>query len=177
MTSKLTDVKLRNWLNKRPPHRFATPDGAVSGLSLRVGPQAMTFTLKLRVTGEGGRTARGHQRKGKTHRITLGEYPATTLEAARSLANTYLDQAKKGVNPVQALEGTATARGLTVKALSDSFIEDYVKMRELRAFAKYEAAIRVHIVPRLGQVNAEILTREQVHHARGIAPHDHLGAR
>ena len=79
MTSKLTDVKLRHWLKKRPSRRFAAPDGAVSGLSLRIGPQAMTFTLKLRVSGEGGMTARGHQRKGRTHRVTLGEYPATTL--------------------------------------------------------------------------------------------------
>ena len=78
-------------------------------------------------------------------------------------------------------ESTATARGLTVKALSDSFIEDYVKMRELRVYAKYEGAIRVHIVPRLGEVNAEMLTREQVREAvkhamvpkaRGIGPKD-----
>jgi integrase len=117
---------------------------------------------EARVKGEGGVTPRGHQQAGRVHRLTLGEYPAVTLERARSLANTYLDQAKHGVNPIHALEGAATSRGLSIKALSDSFLEDYVRMRELRALAKYAGAIRVHIVPRLGEVNAELLTREHV---------------
>lgn len=181
MSTRLTDVKLRAWLKRRPPKRFASPDGAVPGLSLRVGPGALAWSLKLRVKGEGGVTARGHQRAGKVHRLTLGEYPAVTLEAARSLANTYLDQAKQGINPVHALEGAATLRGLTIKALSESFLEDYVKMKELRALAKYSGTIRVHIRPRLGEVNAELLTREQVRatvkqvmvpRARGAGPKD-----
>ena len=181
MSSILTDVKLRAWLKKRPTQRFAAPDGSVPGLSMRVGPGALAWSLKLRVKGEGGVTERGHRRVGKVHRLTLGEYPAVTLEAARSLANTYLDQAKKGISPALALESAATASGLTIKALAESFIEDYVKMKELRALAKYEGAIRVHIVPRLGDVNAEMLTRERVREtvkqvmvrkARGSAPKD-----
>jgi hypothetical protein len=109
--SKLTDLKLRAWLKKRPPQRFAEPDGTVPGLSLRVGPYTMTWSLKLRVTGEGGVSQRGHQKKGKTCRITLGEYPDVTLDSARGTARTYWDQAKKGVSPVTALEGAATAGG------------------------------------------------------------------
>jgi len=122
----------------------------------------MTWSLKIRVTGEGGVSQRGHQKKGKTYRITLGEYPDITLDAARGIASTYWDQAKKGVSPVTALEGAATAGGLTVKALSDVFMTDYVTMRQLRAPNKYRFAIDVHIVPHLGDVLADRLTREEV---------------
>lgn len=165
MTTKLTDVQLRAWLKKRPSKRRPAPDGTVPGLSIRVGPQAMTWTLKLRVKGEGGVSARGFKIKGKMHRITLGEYPDVTLEAARGTANIYVDQAKKGISPVKALESAATAGGPTVAALGTTFIADYVKMRELRALRKYEMALDVHIVPLLGPKLADLLTREDVRDA------------
>src|ERR1700691_2009666 len=98
--NKLTDAKLRALLRSPPRARIALPDGSVAGLMLRIGPGAFTWSLKLRVAGEGGVSARGHQKKGKTHRVSLGEYPAVSLEAARATANTYLDQGKKGVSPI-----------------------------------------------------------------------------
>jgi hypothetical protein len=65
----------------------------------------------------GWRQQARRKKKGKTHRVTLGEYPAVTLEAARSTANAYIDQAKRGINPAKALEATASADGLTVRQL------------------------------------------------------------
>jgi integrase len=162
MSTRLTDAKLRSWIDKRPAERLAVPDGTVPGLTLRVGPQTMTWTLALRAKGEGGVSARGAQLKGRKQRITLGEYPAVTLEAARATANRCLDEAKKGASPVKALESLATAGGLTVAGLGATFITDYVKMRELRAARKYEMALEVHIVPLLGSILADLLTREQV---------------
>jgi hypothetical protein len=41
--------------------------------------------------------------------VTLGEYPALSIEGGRALANTYLDQAKKGISPVAALEASVAA--------------------------------------------------------------------
>jgi Arm DNA-binding domain len=102
--NKLTDAQLRAWLKSRPAGARDVPDGAVAGLALRLGPHSMTSSLKLRVTGEGGVTKRGRPKKGKTHRLTLGEYPTLTLDAARGTSNTYWDQAKKGISPVKALE-------------------------------------------------------------------------
>jgi integrase len=177
----LTDAQLRAWLKKRPAKSNAVSDGKVPGLSLRLGPFSMTWSLKLRVTGEAGVTRRGRPKKGKTHRLTLGEYPAITLDAARGTANTYWDQAKKGVSPAKALEQAATAGGLTVEALGKLFLDEYVKMRELRSFNKYNDAIRVHIGPRLGDHNVEMLGREDVRAAikkvmvkkeRGTDPRD-----
>ena len=165
---KLTDTALKAAL-KHKSHPASHPakaredliDGAVSGLALRLGPQAAVWSLILRVTGEGGVTQRGHQKKGKRRRISLGEYPTVSIEAARSLANQYLDQAAKGISPVAALELTATAGGPTVGALAAKFLDEYVRMKELRALLKYEGAIRVHILPHLGHVLADLLSRDQ----------------
>jgi len=162
---RLTDVAVRAALKQsRHSRRLDLADGAVSGLTLRLGPRHATWSLTIRVSGEGGVSRRGHTKKGKRVRVTLGEYPGITLEAARSLANGYLDQAKKGMSPARALERSATAGGLTVQQLSDRFLKEYVTMKELRALGKYEGALRVHIVPRVGDALADALTREQVRH-------------
>jgi integrase len=162
---RLTDAQLRAWLDHRPTDRRNIRDGAIPGLALRLGPSMMTFTLLLRVKGEGSVSDRGQKKNGKLQRVTLGEYPEITLDAARGLASTYLDQARRGISPVKALEAAATAGGLTVAQIAQTFIDDYAKMRELRALRKYEQAIEVHIVPHLGGILADELTREQVRDA------------
>lgn len=159
---RLTDLAVKAAVNRARRERFDLTDGAVPGLTLRLGSHHATWSLLVRVMGEGGVTRRGHPKKGKRVRVTLGEYPTTTLEAARSLANAYLDQARKGVSPAQALEDSATAGGLTVKGLSERFLSDYVQMKELRAVLRYAAALRVHVIPRIGDVLADRLSREQV---------------
>ena len=57
--SKLTDVALRAALKKAPSKRRELADGAVPNLSLRLGPGSATWTLKIRVAGEGGVSKRG----------------------------------------------------------------------------------------------------------------------
>ena len=162
---KLTDAALRAVVKNPPKNRRDLADGTVAGLMVRVGPGSATWSLKLRVVGEGGISKRGHKKKGKEQRVSLGEYPALSIERARALANTFLDQANGGVSPAAALERAATADGLTVRALSEKFLDDYVRMKELRALGKYETALRVHVVPQIGDVLADALSREQV---RGV---------
>jgi integrase len=179
--ARLTDAQLRAWVEQRPAQRITVKDGAIPGLTLRLGPSAMTWTLRLRVKGEGGVSTRGQQRNGKLHRVSLGEYPALTLGAARATASMYLDQAQRGMSPVKALEAAATSGGLTVRQLARAFIEEYAKVRGLRAIRKYEQAIAVHIVPHVGDILADRLTREDVRGAmnkarvkkpRGTGPKD-----
>lgn len=160
---KLTDTAIQAALAKKRRSRVDLADGACSGLTLRIGQtRGATWSLLFRVVGEGGISNRGHARKGIKHRISLGSYPEVSLEAARAKANSYLDQAKNGISPTEAMEQVATARGLTVKALAEKFIADYIRMRQLRSLLKYEGAINVHIIPGLGNVLAEVLNREQV---------------
>ena len=46
--------------------------------------------------------------------------------------------------------------------MAKAFIEDYVKIKELRSLEKYQQAIDVHIVPVLGRELAALVTRDEV---------------
>src|SRR3984957_16468241 len=160
--SRLTDTAWRTKLKERRESQGEIVDGAVPGLGVRVGRgPAATWSLVLRVRGEGGVSRRGFEKKGQRYRLTLGTYPAMSLEAARARANKFLAQANAGESPVAALE-RAAARGLTVAALSERFLEDYARSKNLRSTGKYAQAIMTHILPHLGQVSVDELNREQV---------------
>ena len=93
---RLTDTAIRAALTRSRERRIDLADGAVAGLTLRLGrTRGATWALVFRVVGEGGVTDRGHARKGQKRRISLGNYPEVSLEAARALANSHLDSAKK----------------------------------------------------------------------------------
>jgi integrase len=156
---KLTDVALRALLKNPPRERQDVQDAATPGLKLRIGPGAATWSLIYRVKGEGGVSARGFKKRGKRHRLTLGEYPEVTLEAARATAQGYLDQAARGVDPGLALERAATAGGLTVEELGKKFRTDYIELKKLRSGAKYLNSIDTHINPSVGSKLADLLTR------------------
>ena len=160
--NKLTDVGIRAALAKPRTGRVELPDGAVPGLTLRIGKtRGATWSLMIRVFGEGGMTDRGHGLMGPKRRLTLGSYPQVSLHAARAKASSYIDQARRGESPVEALERVATGR-LTVEGLAEKFLSDYVYLKQLRAGRKYELAIRTHIIEGVGRVLADMLTRDQV---------------
>jgi integrase len=160
---RLTDTALKSELRKERVAQEELVDGSVPGLTVRVGGgAAATWSLVLRVAGEGGVSRRGLQLKGRRRRVTLGTYPAMGIEAARAKANEYRAQAKKGESPAVSLEQAATAGGLTVQALSQRFLEDYARSKELRSARKYEQAILTHIRPNIGRVLVDVLDREQV---------------
>ncbi len=138
-------------------------DGSVPGLSVRIASCGLaTWDLRLRVAGEGGVNRNGRSLAGKKIRVGLGHYPAVSLHAARAKANLLIEQAKQGINPKTALQASATAGGLTVRALSDDFLKNYVHSRNLDSAKNYENAFAVHINPMVGDRLAELLTREQV---------------
>lgn len=102
--NKLTDVRIRAVLAKPRAGRVELVDGAVPGLVLRIGKtRAATWSLMIRVAGEGGVTGRGRALMGPKRRLTLGIYPHVSLHAARAKASEYIDQAKRGESPVEAL--------------------------------------------------------------------------
>lgn len=160
--NRLTDVGIRAELAKPRSGRVELADGAVPGLTLRIGKtRGATWSLMIRVFGEGGITDRGHGLMGPKRRLTLGPYPQVSLHAARAKASAYIDQARRGESPVEALERVATGR-LTVEGLAEKFLTDYVYLKQLRAASRYEMAIRAHIIGGVGRVVADMLTRDQV---------------
>jgi integrase len=159
---RLTDTAVQAAISRAHAGTQELSDAAVPGLTLRVGRRVAAWSLMVRVTGEGGVTKRGLKKKGERTRISLGEYPTVSLAAARASANTYLEQANRGVSPAKALEASATAGGLTVRALGEKFLTDYVLMKELRSVVNYERALTVHVYPRIGDKLADLLTREMM---------------
>ena len=70
---RLTDTALKAELRKERVAQEELPDGSVPGLSVRVGGgTAATWSLVVRVSGEGGTSRRGLKLKGRRRRLTLG---------------------------------------------------------------------------------------------------------
>lgn len=163
MRKRLTDTRLQAELKKtRSSPQVDLADGAVPGLFVRFGRgDTATWSLQVRVSGEGGVSPRGHRLKGRKYRLTLGTYPQMSIEAARAKANELRDQAKTGESPVAALADGATAGGPTIRDLSETFLKEYVRSRELDSESKYQMAFDTHINPVVGDQLAELLTREQ----------------
>ena len=140
---RLTDLNLRSLLKSHRTGEELIPDGSVPGLSIRLFPGgAANWTFLVRVAGEGGVNATASDSSGRSIRISLGNYPEVTLQAARSRANHMADQAKRGVNPKDLLKETATAGSSTVADLSKDFLKQYVYSKELDSARKYEIAFR-----------------------------------
>jgi len=160
---RLTDLSLRALLKRNRTGEELTPDGSVPGLSIRLFPGgAANWTFLVRVAGDGGVNRHGRRLLGNKIRISLGNYPEVTLQAARARANHMADQANRGVNPKDLLKETATAGSSTVADISKDFLRQYVYSKELDSARKYEIAFSTHINPTVGDRLAELLTREEV---------------
>lgn len=160
---RLTDLKLKSLLQEPRAEEAEVADGSVSGLSVRLFPGgAANWALIVRVTGEGGVNKNGKPLLGKRVRVSLGNYPQVTLQAARAQANHILDEAKRGINPKRAMAQSATAYTLTVRQLSERYLRDYVHSKGLDSAKNYEMAFGTHIRPIIGDKLAELVTREEV---------------
>ena len=160
---RLTDLNLRVLLKTQRTGEELIPDGSVPGLSIRLFPGgAANFSFLVRVTGEGGVNKNGKRLLGRKIRISLGNYPQVSLQAARARANHMADQAKHGINPKDLLKEAATSGSLNVADLSKDFLKQYVYSKGLDSAPKYENALRTHINPKVGERLAELLTREEV---------------
>jgi integrase len=167
-STRLTDLSIRTLLKQERAEELEVPDGTVQGLFLRLSPAGgATWTQILRVVGEGGVNEHGKPLLGKRHRLSVmvagaSDYPAVSIEAARSVANGNRVLAKKGVNLKDGLRAAATAGTLTVREFSALYMREYVQSRELDCADLYQGAFDVHINPQIGDVLCELLSREDV---------------
>lgn len=160
---RLTDPVLKSYLSTPPSGLVTLPDGAIPGLSVRVGTGGtVNWSFLIRVKGEGGAKPSGRLLLGPKLRLNLGHYPEVSISAARAKAAQLLDLAKRGVHPRETLGPASAGAGLTVESLSREFLKHHVHSRELDSARKYELALSTHINPRIGRQLAERLTREQV---------------
>ena len=130
----------------RPPRtgREEYLDTVVPQLALRVTANgSKSFVLRTRVRGS-----------GRQVRITLGEYPATTLSEARDAAREALNAARRGTNPNEEKKRQADTlkqqQADSIKAVSDDFIKRYAKKRGNKTWRETQRILEKYVIPRWG---------------------------
>lgn len=95
------------------------------------------FGVKVNPTGRISFIAEGRVRKGKTRRITLGQYPALSLKDAKELATTNLSFMQKGIDPVIKERKEKARENALSKTLNDVF-SDYCSQKDLKPKTLYD---------------------------------------
>jgi len=80
---KLTDSVVQAAVRRASVGTQDLFDAAVPGLVLRIGLRVASWSLTVRVAGEGGTSARGFKKKGKRTRLNLGEYPTVCKHSSK----------------------------------------------------------------------------------------------
>jgi len=102
------------------------------------------------------RTNWGERRKPK-----IGQFGELTVEQARSIAQDWLADVRKGNDPSAAK--LAARMAPTVKELCEQFIEEYSKPRNKpRTVDTYQGYIDRHIIPAMGKMKVPDLTRADI---------------
>ncbi|CAM4311342.1 tyrosine-type recombinase/integrase [Bordetella muralis] len=98
---------------------------------------------------------------GERRKPALGQYGELTVEQARSLAQEWLAQVRRGGDP--AADKAAARKAPTVKELCAKFMEDYSKVRnKLSTQEGYQSVIDRNIVPLLGRMKVQEVKRPDV---------------
>ena len=95
------------------------------------------------------------------------------LLRARELARSYRTKVDEGIDPAKALKEAAN-RGTTVAEAAQRFLEEYAPGHlKPNSISGYEGSIKKHIIPGLGKIPIQDLTRDQVaawHRAKSAEP-------
>ena len=95
------------------------------------------FAVKVTPTGRISFIAEGRVRKGRSRRITLGQYPTLTMKEARDLAMHNLNKMQKGIDPVLKEREERGKELALAKTLNDIF-HDYLSQKSLKPKTKYD---------------------------------------
>ena len=94
-----------------------------------------------------------------SRRVTLGRHGELTAERARRKAAEVIDRIKQGADPVPA----APEAAFTVAALAERYLETHVAAScSAHTASLYRGSLSNHILPALGTVPIEAVTREHV---------------
>ena len=156
MAKKLTAPAVEKF-KPDPGKRLEKPDGVVDGLFLLIqssGAKGWAFRYRFPVGG-----------KVKTHKITIGSYPALSLADAREEAGKLRRAVERGENPkhIQARERAETrerARN-TFGLIAVVFTVRYAK-RHTRSWKQTKGILRKHVVPAWKDRPVDSITRRDV---------------
>lgn len=163
MRKNLTDLFVQN-VRQRGDHRADYLDTSDPGLVLRVSPSGVkSWSYLYKVPGEGGLTRTGKPRKGRQHRMTLGNYPMVSLGEAREKVRDLKTSVGQGVDPrVEAMVLAKSKADNTVDLVGQRMYQRVLDEGVLKRPDKIESALRLYIYPHLGQKPISEVTRGDV---------------
>ena len=98
---------------------------------------------------------------GERRKPALGQYGELTVEQARSLAQEWLAQVRRGGDP--AADKAEARKAPTVEELCAKFMEDYSKQRNKPSTQKgYQSVIDRNIIPMLGRLKVRDVKRPDI---------------
>ena len=119
------------------------------------------FLCKITPAGRKVFMLQNRTNAGERRKPSLGLYGELTVEQARSLAQEWLAQVRRGGDP--AAEKAEARQAPTVKELCTKFMEDYSKKRnKLSTQAGYQAVINRNIIPLLGRKKVQDVKRPEI---------------
>jgi integrase len=129
---------------------FELRDIAVPGFILKVTPSGRKiFMLQYRTNA------------GERRKPAIGRFGELTVEQARSIAQDWLADVRKGKDP--SAEKTAARDAPSVKDLCPKFMEDYSKPKNRpKTVESNQGYIDRHIIPSLGTLKVREVTRSDV---------------
>lgn len=154
---KLTDVKIRSLTT---PGKYA--DGVIGGLYIEVAKTgSRLWRLKYRL-------------HGKENRFSIGAYPDITIKKAREIAQGARELIASGIAPLAAKEAENAARAAAIARTFQSVADDFMQHKGLKApkrlpghlarntLQNYCGALTNHIIPTLGKLPVQDITREHI---------------
>lgn len=119
------------------------------------------FLLKVTPTGRKTFMVAYTAGNGQRRKPAIGRFGEITVEQARSIAQDWLAEVRRGRDP--SAERTAARQAPTVKELCDRFITDYSIPRNRPSTVKGNRVnIKAHIVPALGHLKVPDVARADV---------------
>lgn len=139
----LTELMIKRM---RPPssRRIEIADSLAPGLVLRVSRAgAKSWSVKYKVPGEGGVTSTGRMKKGRSHRLTLGTWPAMSLADAPAAA---ADAGRQAASGVDCRRSRLQYNADSVSAVTATML----KQAKISSAPNMERVLRLHVMPTLG---------------------------
>lgn len=144
LTKKIVDAAQP----KKDPYELR--DAAIPGFLLKVTPRGRKVFMVAYVANNGQR-----------RKPAIGLFGEITVEQARTIAQDWLADVRKGRDP--SAEKSAARRALTVEALFERFIADYSEPRNRPSTVEANRSNgKLYIIPHLGQLKASDVSRADV---------------
>jgi len=145
---KLTKTVVDSAQPEKEPYELR--DAAIPGFLLKVTPTGRKVFMVAYVANNGQR-----------RKPAIGRFGEITVEQARTIAQDWLADVRKGKDP--SAEKSAARQAPTVKELFDRFITDYSEPRNKPSTVEANRSYgRLHIIPHLGQIKVADVTRADI---------------